>query len=424
MDFLKCSLDPFNSKGSLGAPDGFAGSSLIVDHRYKFNVEASAAGNIGLAVLPTLPGSLYIGEGNCALPSWGGVSAPTNYGLNNVTGTYWGVPYQEYNGVAPVSTGVHAWNLGNGLTNPFLASRARILALSCRITPTTQLLQSSGNIFVGQFSDDNQYAGSGKCNTETNGTIIIDELEGSYPCRYSILPDADARAITQIRGYVQQYIADGIYAVGKRVDPDLEFHNWAPFQNQLVPNQTASYLARGVSGCLWQVIADTDGLVANGLTTGAGVSTASSNLELGYIVEGVPTTANTCDSAGPCFIDPGMSSILVGIEGMQASGASVPTFVEVEVQTCVEYQIRPFSSVNQFQKVAPKQDPVAMELFNELTRRMPTAMPAGAVNGSWAATLKSILSGIKVGGSALSAVGVPYAGAAAGLAEQFSSMYL
>jgi hypothetical protein len=425
MDFLKCALDPFNSKGSLGAPDSFSGMSVVVDHRTVISIQANANGVISMAVLPTLPGALYIGAGTVTVPLWG-VSGSVAGALTNSGGTYMGVIYPQYDGTATV-IGAHTYDLGGACSNPYTATRARVLSLSCRVTPTTQLLQASGNVYVGQFADSNYLIGTGRVINAVNGAMVPAKFyNGGYPQLQSVLPACTSTVITQMPDYVQQYVDDGVYVVAKRVDPDFEFQPWAPAFNPIVSNTNATQCPGSVAGQFWQAVANADG-TASSDSIGINNTCPKSVIQLVYPIDGPPGDSGAgtgCDGAGPCFIDPGMSSILIAIEGLQTSAAAVPTTFEVEVRTCVEYQVKPQSSVSQFQKASPPEDPAAMRLLSDVMRKMPTAMPAGAVNGSWASMLRNILNGISTGGKQLAKFGLPYVGAAAELADQFGNMFL
>jgi len=59
-NFMRCRLDPFNSRGSMGIPDGSQTQRIVVDHRLLQSITFGSSGHLSLCIAPSLPSPLWV----------------------------------------------------------------------------------------------------------------------------------------------------------------------------------------------------------------------------------------------------------------------------------------------------------------------------------------------------------------------------
>jgi hypothetical protein len=425
MMFLACSLDPLNSKGSVGIPDAFSGKSVVVDHKQSFTVSASASGEIAGILMPTLPGSFFLAKGSMVVPIWGkgsAVAAASNLVCaDDYNNTLLGQLYSEYNGTA-VNIGGSALDLG-ALSNPYFATKARVTSMGIRVTPLNSLLTTQGEFTVAKISGEAYPSGTGRIKfgqtTSAGAWANSEQSAGSYPTR--VLPATVEYNTTSISGYPGYRVfkaIDGFTSVANRDSDSFDFSCWTG-QHSVQNGATSAFVNGSLAGNLQYIVGNTNGTLnvnpANFATLGQ-----SCNMRYGFATNAANDGYDT-DLAPPCFYDDKVERIIFAGSGF-ATGAT-PTSFQFDVVTCVEYQVDPTTSpISKFVKTAPRADPTALAILSEAQRKMPVALPSSSVNGGWAATARNILQGISKVAVIGARAGLPYIGQAANVADIFGGV--
>jgi hypothetical protein len=420
-EFLRCTLDPLGSKGSVGVPDKFSGQSVVVDH--KLNTTCVTSGGImGISILPTLPGALYVNKGAWTLGTWGELTAPSTYTINGSGPSFAsGIPYSEYQGLlagAPTPANPLPYYY---LSNPYSAVRARIVSMSVKVVNTTADIQKAGQMFCAKVSQKAAYAGTGAVQVGpiTSAGSTFKNL-GYYAQSYFPFIDTNSQILTGFNSYKLMDAKDGCYMVAGRSDGEWEFKDWGRL-HQYEVDSAGTTISGSAIGTFIDLVGNVDGC-SNFIQAGGELASGPfSFLTYGYPTKLDVNGGSTKDALGPCFIDDSVECMFIGVEGA-ISGGTENTF-DIQVTTCVEYQVQPLSSVAKFARQSPREDLPALAAAVEVQRKLPIALPANSTNGSWSGMVKNILSGIGTAGKFLGNIGVPFAGIAGGLASQVANAF-
>lgn len=393
--FVKCSLHPLmaTSMKSVGVPDRYSGDTVVLDHKMTVTVVNGSLGTMKLLALPTLPGALWIyGE-------TGGSDIPGGY--TTVTGTtgtavhngnyYQCIPFQEYLPPNAISYTPGAHVLPN--MNVYNATHARCVALALEVKDKSNSLNSQGDITCTRFPwRVGSQALIGKAD-KPGGSAT-----GYYWQRTVDPPLSNKQDATAYKSYTCFPVKEGAYSVATRTKPDWDMMEFAPVNSNA--DDDGTWL-----GQWWDLV------LSNSAFAGGAFNTTSA------IQYGVSTVAPANgDTIGPSWVDDGTSGIAMVIDGLNTT---TPQALEVTITICVEYEVRPTSSISKFLAPSPKEDPVAMKIVSDTMSQLPSAVPQkqNSGGGFWD-KVKGII-GKVVGGIEKA---IPIVSQVAGVASKIATM--
>lgn len=401
MSFVECALHPLSNMAmkSGGVPDRYSGKTVVVDHKYTFNVLPDKFGNLSAICLPTLPGALYIGSANYPTvgqqPSIVGGFIDVTGNIYNIQGnpssnaSYQGIPFQEYVPSTPITAyPTTAGTLSN--YNPYGASRARVISMAWSWKSTGTLLTTSGKAIFTRFPfklNRTGYVGTVNFPFQTTATVLNKYwTRGTDPAPYTM---GDATAYGD---YVDLAVIEGGYQVGVKQSSDWPMYEWAPTNVQTTGGGAGAF-----QGQWWNVASDDRSVLTVPAITGA--------MEYGYLnaLVSTGTPALSTDSTGFAFVDEGFSGLFVNFSGMPSGSTSPP--LEVTVVLCVEYEVLPSSVVSKFLKPSAMEDPRALQTVSDAQRLLPSAVPVVQKDngGFWGTVMHILGAGVK----GLAGMGLP-----------------
>lgn len=322
MMYAKCRLDPFNSMGSTGIPDGLSARKIVIDHRSFTNINFTGSGtSFDIVILPTLPFQAVF-----RTPTPANVTLDGNIGsAGTINNTF--VPIN-----VPPEYMVNALNSPSNLTygdNPFLSNQARIVTVGFKLTYTGPPVNASGTLL--------------------GSSVALDWTSGSTN-RLAAPTTGSWAAAT-----------DSTYSNANTLDIDVTLNNNAVPESVFVRTDQG---AKGVLKTLQPV---------STVKPWIGESYLPLNAATGRTFVGIGrNSAGASIYPNICFFDNRFQSIMLSGSNM-ASG----TGLLLEVITCVEYYPEPGSTFARLAKASPKTEPLTLRATEQVLAASPAIQPLG-----------------------------------------------
>lgn len=352
--YVHCALDPFNTNGSDGIPDGNKSMRIVVDHRFYTNITLNSGDGFELRLVPVPNAPLWI-KPNAAITSAINVDSNSmNIGSQSLSGDYnWLVgacppEYATYNQAAFVD--------GTGMAipaetpHPYNAVRFRSVSLAMRLFYTGTAMSVSGTItsyrnktsyIEGGVINQNTIvfwtASTGATTSASARTVFVSRLDSSQ-----VSGILDKTSVTQRTEIPMQV----------RCVPTSNDREWQPiYPSKRIPLDTSTYRPSFVfMGSLGPSI------------TPSGICGYDCQFENGY---------------------------------MKLTGQNPGSTYRVEVSYCVEYEPSAGTPFSQIAKPSPDAPALVYEEVNKAISDAPAVTNVGdSVHAAAAGVIQQAASGI------------------------------
>lgn len=314
--YAKCRLDPFNSSGGMGIPDGIAARKIVIDHRsYTTLAIGGNSTTFDILILPTLPFQAII-----RTPMPQNLSIDGNFGTDGNANNKW-IPIcfpPEYLTLARINPS----NLA-AANNPYESNSARIVTVGFKLTYIGKPIDASGALLASS------------CPISFGAPTGVEE--GTVPvATYNV---ATANNYTNVST--------------RTVEPNVS--------NSAVAESVFNRVDVGLKGVLktMQPVSTvkpwiTDKVVLLDEATGTAFVNRYPNVG-GQGIEGAMS-----------FYDDRFQPILIS-----ASGLGIGTSMLLEVITCIEYFPEPTSTFSRLAKADTKSSPMTIKTVEQVLGSCP-----------------------------------------------------
>jgi len=389
-EFIMCALDPFGAD-SARVPDGRGGMSTHVKYTAatSFTVR-SGAQTACVAAFPNLPGGLILVDGAFNLVDRGGTSRTLSVvpGGDNVI-----VPFPDL--YQSSSTSLVFGNVGN-------VSRCRVVSYGLEVKPVGAILQQGGVFATANFP------------TNISETAIPEYMDAGTHLGVSITGGGitQCRSMAQIPqtyGQLQAYPGvqmcsgtESCRLVGKPAAYSYSQMEVGTHQGALMTDMTTF-----VNGWLPVTFSGTAPVTVGGSEIGTNGTPR--------VLTGLMPLSGDLSCYSSFWYDKNCDGLIWAAQDLSADMA-----FEVRFHLCVEIQISHITSIYRpFISKAPREDPKAMAIVDEVQRQMPPSLPAPNTSSDWWSNITSAVIGV---GDLAASLEIPIVSQVGALASRFAKM--
>lgn len=240
--YYHCRANPGDGTLGDGIPDDSGGFKIVLEHKAFYDIVIGSSGGIIGRVLPSYSNPICVKDfGNS--PTTGSTingyaMSGTRQGINGGVGGWSSLMYGDYQqyGLSPPNTSSQGF-----ASNPFSATKARLVAQSVNFKYTGAVLNAAGTITVNPA---NLMLGGEEINTEPIQPYAPDSASGGAAYAAGTTQTLSSNLSFQnimINGTVSHRVVEGIKILNKRISPVSAWTDLSP--QPIVPTDGAEGIA-------------------------------------------------------------------------------------------------------------------------------------------------------------------------------------